>query len=386
MTGPGDSPASDNGPERQCRPLRIFLTADAVGGVWDYAIELARDLVGAGHAVRLAVIGLPTPDRLATVPETVDLVGADYRLEWMPGSADETEAAGEWLARSAGEWNADVAHLNQMAYAVHDFGAPTLVVAHSDVRSWFSEVRGTDPPPEWDSYTRQVTEGLRAADIVAAPSAYQAELTRRHFGRTPDHVIHNGIRPPPAGRATDPTRSGIVVSAGRAWDEAKGMAVLDRAAGLLGGSGPELHVIGETRGPHGEEFTARHVCAHGRLPRRNLDAWLRRATVYVGASLYEPFGLAPLEAALHGTALVLSDIGSFRELWEGCAVFFPPGDAEGLAAAVAGLVFDDDRCRDLGQAARARAMGSYTADTSVARYLDLYATMRPELEAKPSCV
>ncbi len=49
--------------------------------------------------------------------------------------------------------------------------------------------------------------------------------------------------------------------------------------------------------------------------------------IFVSTSLYEPFGLAVLEAAQAGCPLVLSDIATFRELWDGAAIFFPPGDA-----------------------------------------------------------
>ena len=38
-------------------PLRILMTADAVGGVWVYATELACSLCQAGNVVMLAVIG-----------------------------------------------------------------------------------------------------------------------------------------------------------------------------------------------------------------------------------------------------------------------------------------------------------------------------------------
>lgn len=365
------------------RPMRVLLSTDAVGGVWDYALELAGGLAAAGHAVRLAVLGRPTADRLRRLPETVDVVTGDYRLEWMAGADEDIDLAGEWLARSAREWDADVVHLNQMAYSGHDFGAPTLAVVHSDVRSWYSEVRGMAAPPEWDVYAARVTEGLRAADVVVVPSAYQAELTARHYGRKADAVIHNGIRPPARHRAD--RRAPVVVSVGRAWDEAKGMAVLDAAAGLLGDSAPEVHVIGERAGPHSEVFIARHARALGRLPREEVDVRLGRAALYVAASLYEPFGLAPLEAAFHQTALLLSDIGSFRELWDGCALFVPARDASALAAGIAELTADHARREALGHAARERALERYTADSFVAAYLDLYSAMRLQLEAKPSC-
>jgi hypothetical protein len=46
-------------------PLRILMTADAVGGVWVYATELACSLCEAGNEVMLAVIGpRPRPDQL----------------------------------------------------------------------------------------------------------------------------------------------------------------------------------------------------------------------------------------------------------------------------------------------------------------------------------
>ena len=42
-------------------PQLVFMTTDAVGGVWSYSLELARGLAGHGVAVELAVLG-PEPD------------------------------------------------------------------------------------------------------------------------------------------------------------------------------------------------------------------------------------------------------------------------------------------------------------------------------------
>ena len=55
--------------------------------------------------------------------------------------------------------------------------------------------------------------------------------------------------------------------------------------------------------------------------------------IFVSVSRYEPFGLAVLEAAHAGCALVLSDIPTFRELWQGAASFVI---AAGSAAATEG--------------------------------------------------
>ena len=62
-----------------------------------------------------------------------------------------------------------------------------------------------------------------------------------------------------------------------------------------------------------------------------------------------------LEAAQAGCALVLSDIATFRELWAGAAMFVPPGDPAGLAAALTKLLHDPAERERLSAAARVRA-------------------------------
>jgi glycogen(starch) synthase len=354
--------------------MKVLLTTDTVGGVWDHTVTLARELDAAGHEVLVAVIGEPRDERLAALPPGVQVVWRAYRLEWMQDAADDVRAAGEWLRRLAELWSPDVVHLNQIAYAAEDFPAPVLVAVHSDVLSWWPHVNGVEAPAdEWGAYARWLRAGLRAADAVVAPTAYQGALVMRYYGTEITRVIHNGIHfqeddPPP--RAGE-----IVLSVGRLWDRGKGVDLLDEAARLLGDEAPEIHVIGETVAPHGEAFSVRSVVAHGRVERAQVDEWMRRASVYVAPSRYEPFGLAPLEAALHGCALVLSDIGTFRELWDGCAEFFPSGDALALAQAIRRLCNDDTRRERLARAAATRAARRYTARRMASEYIDLYHQM-----------
>jgi glycogen(starch) synthase len=104
----------------------------------------------------------------------------------------------------------------------------------------------------------------------------------------------------------------------------------------------------------------------------------------VAPSRYEPFGLAPLEAALHGCALVLSDIGTFRELWDGCAEFFPSGDARALAQAIRRLSGDAQRRERLARAARTRALRRYTAGRMAAEYIELYHEMKRTWVPRPA--
>jgi glycosyltransferase involved in cell wall biosynthesis len=353
--------------------MRILLSTDTVGGVWDHTVTLAGQLDAMGCEVLVAVIGEPRDERLAALPAGVQTTWRTYRLEWMDGAAEDVAAAGEWLAGLARLWNAEVAHLNQMAYAAAGFPCPVVTAVHSDVLSWFGETLGQRPRAEWGRYEEWVRAGLGASAAVVAPTRYQAMLTRRHYGADRVRVIHNGIVPPPArdaGRGT--ADGGALITVGRAWDRAKGVHVLDGALEILGDAAPPAHLFGETVAPHGERFSPVCLRSHGRVERAEVDGWMHRAGIYVAPSLYEPFGLAPLEAALHGCALVLSDIGSFAELWAGCAAFFPAGDAGALAGVLRELSGDPARRAQLAQAARTRALRRYSAERMAGEYAALY--------------
>ncbi len=350
--------------------MKILLSTDTVGGVWDYTVTLARQLDAMGCEVLIAAIGEPRDERLARVPAGVQVTWRSYRLEWMQDAEGDVPGAARWLRELARLWAADVVHLNQLAYAAFGFPAPVVTAVHSDVLSWWAHIRGCEAPPEWAAYAGWVGDGLRASAAVVTPTQYQAALTRRHYGVPVTRVIHNGVE---TGEDAPPARGEpLVLCVGRAWDEGKGVDLLDEAVGRMGPGAPPVHVLGETTAPHGTVFEARHLTMHGRVERAEVDAWMRRATIYVAPSRYEPFGLAPLEAAVHGCALVLSDVGTFGELWNGCADFFPSGSAGALAEVLSRLAADPARVARLAEGAHKRAVRRYTARRMAEEYVALY--------------
>src|SRR5699024_10811606 len=113
----------------------VMMSADTVGGVWTYALELAQGLGRHGVRVLLATLGRP-PDvgqqaQAVTVPG-LQLRHGDFPLEWMDSSTpDRQAAAGQWLLELAREWQPDVVHLNHYDHGHLPWPAPALVVAHS---------------------------------------------------------------------------------------------------------------------------------------------------------------------------------------------------------------------------------------------------------------
>jgi hypothetical protein len=121
--------------------MRVLLSTDTVGGVWDYSVTLARGLHDAGFEVLLAVIGEPRDERLAALPAGCRSRGARAGWSGCPTRGGRG-TRGEWLRDLARLWRADVVHLNQMAYAARDFPCPVVTCVHSDVVSWHAEAEG----------------------------------------------------------------------------------------------------------------------------------------------------------------------------------------------------------------------------------------------------
>jgi glycosyltransferase involved in cell wall biosynthesis len=163
----------------------------------------------------------------------------------------------------------------------------------------------------------------------------------------------------------------MIITAGRLWDEGKDVATLDRA---ISRAGLSAAAAGPLASPTGQAISLQNLTPLGRLSDAELQARLAARPIFVSPSLYEPFGLAVLEAAQAGCPLVLSDIATFRELWDEAAIFFPPGDDAALAAVLTALAADPDRRIALGEAARERA-ARYTLHAMTDATLRLYATL-----------
>lgn len=334
------------------QPKRILLTTDALGGVWHYTLALATGLAKAGCECRVAVLGPPpsTARRVQARQAGVDLVETNLPLDWTAPDPAAVAVTAASLAQRAAMDRVDLVHLHTPALVPFSWPAPVVAVAHSCVGTWWDAVRGGALPTDLRWRAGQFKQGLLAAGCTIAPSHSFVDALHASYGaRFATEVIHNGHDWQPAPQSA---RTGPVLCAGRLWDDAKNMAVLDRAAGL---ACVPIEAAGDVHGPGGAAFAANHLRLVGALDPAGMEARLRRTALFAAPSVYEPFGLAVLEAASCGAPLVLSDIATFRELWEGAAVFVPPRNAEGWAYAIRSLLDDPARRAELGEAAAARA-------------------------------
>ncbi|WP_243371689.1 glycosyltransferase family 4 protein [Geotalea sp. SG265] len=321
-------------------PRRILMTTDTVGGVWNYSLELARGLAKYDVEVALATMGpLPTQEqrRQASHIHNITLHESGFRLEWMEDPWEDVEKCGEWLMRLDNELKPDLVHLNGYSHADLPWSCPCMVVAHSCVLSWWRAVKKEPLPRRLDHYKERVARGLARADLVAAPSmAMLKAVEGSYLPLANTRVIYNGRC---RKRYRPDNKINFILSVGRIWDEAKNIGAV---AGLAPALPWPVFVAGEEKHPEGAASLLDNVSHLGNLPPAKLAPWFASAAIYALPARYEPFGLTVLEAALSGCALVLGDIPSLRELWEGAAVFVPPDDTDALADVLQSLCDDRD--------------------------------------------
>lgn len=353
--------------------MHVLISTDTIGGVWTYAVELARAAKPLGVSFTFATMGAPLTraqrQALRLLPN-VDVRESSHRLEWMDDPWCDVRCAGDWMLSLEHTLRPDVVHLNGYAHGQWPFQSPRLIVAHSCVLTWWEAVKRAPAPSTWARYRSEVWAGLHAADTVVAPSRAMLAGLRRHYGPLHEaRVIYNGRS---ASERHDPVaKEPFVFAAGRVWDEAKNIAALSRVAADLPW---DVVVAGDDTHPDGRREPLPGVCGVGRIEPAEVERYLRQAAIYCLPAKYEPFGLSVLEAALAGCALVVGDIDSLREIWGPAAVYVPPDDPDALAAALRRLIDDAPFRQALADAARSRAR-RFAATAMAEAYVALYREM-----------
>jgi glycogen(starch) synthase len=338
-------------------PKRVLLSTDAVGGVWPYTVELARAFARRRVEVEIAVLGpsVSAEQRnLIASLHGVRLHETGLPLDWTAEAPSALDIASNTLAALAQRLDVHIVQLHTPALVAQSlWHAPVLAVIHSCVGTWWNAVHGGAVPQDFLWRMAAIRAGLQAADCVVAPTRAFAETVRGIYGLHREiDVVYNGRAP--AGLAvTDAARREGVLTAGRLWDEGKGIATLDGAAAMM--DAIPVKAAGAVQGPHGAEVRLQRIQALGTLDERRMAQAMVEARIFASPALYEPFGLAVLEAAQAGLPLVLADSPTFRELWEGAAIFLPPRNAAIWAGTLSAMHEQPEACHRWGMKARARA-------------------------------
>jgi len=373
-------------------PLRIgILCHPTYGGSGVVASELALSLAARGHSVHL--FSHAVPPRLARSPGPVQMhvaQGVPYPL--FHSTPHDIAIASSILTLHRTE-GLDILHAHYaLPHAVSAYLARSAAIADRDKRAprMVTTLHGTDitlvgTDPSYAPLTQFVIE---QSDAVTAVSADLARRTRENFCReltlrpcdievVPNFVdvdlFTPEVRDP--GVADGPPAAVHVSN----FRPVKRVLWLLRAFELATrGTRAELLFVGDGPDQPAARALARELGVHDRVrflgERDALPELLAPADVFVLASSEESFGLSALEAMSCGTPVVATDVGGVREVVDDgvTGLLSPLDDMDAFAANLRGLLFDRDRARAMGHAARQVAVERFARERVVPLYESVY--------------
>lgn len=266
-------------------------------------------------------------------------------------------------------------------------------------------------PEMCDAYTRNfprlVRRALAEGAWVHTPSSYVAGEVIELLGARPERVraVHHGVPPVErdgAGAGIGAGRAAGAVPAGWAPVEGpyvlalgtveprKDLPTLVRAFDLVASEVEDLRLVVAGAEGWGSEAFLASVAASGHAGRivrlgyvgiAQRAALLRGATVYAYPSLYEGFGLPPLEAMSVGVPVVTTRAGALPEVVGDAAELIDPGDAEGLAGALSRLILDPAARERLTDAGR-RRVAAFSWSAAAEGLAGLYRDARAQSPAR----
>jgi glycosyltransferase involved in cell wall biosynthesis len=228
------------------------------------------------------------------------------------------------------------------------------------------------------SFTRWSVQ--RARRVIAVSDSTRRDVVRL-YGISPDKVdvVHNGVdpcfQPLPASEITAfkvkqglPERFLLFVGT---LEPRKNVIRLIESYAQLPADRPPLMLVGG-KGWLYDEIFARvetlglgdNVRFAGFVPPEDLPKWYNAATLFVYPSLYEGFGLPPLEAMACGTPVVTSTASSLPEVVGPAGLSVDPTDTEALTEAMDQVLRDQDLQDKMRAAGLVQAQGFSWQETA----------------------
>jgi glycosyltransferase involved in cell wall biosynthesis len=337
----------------------LTLVPGELGGSETYVRELLRGLGRVGTHDYRVLLPPVAPDAAQGLPSSV---ARDYRRARTPA---QRLAAMSLAAVRPPRFQADVVHY-PLTLRIPRVEAPTVVTLH--------DLQHLDLPamfPRAERLFRRVAwhPSIRRANRVIVISEFVRGRAVALLGLDPDRVrvvplgLDHAQLAPGAG-----DREPFLLYPARRWPH-KNHARLFEAFALVREERPDLRLVLTGGGDFGDVPDG--VDARGHVPWAEVVSLMQRASALVFPSLYEGFGLPPLEAMACGCPVACSSAAALPEVVGDAARLFDPHDPRAIADAVLAVLADPAPWAERGLARAGRYSWDETARLTDAVYAEL---------------
>lgn len=241
--------------------------------------------------------------------------------------------------------------------------------------------------PEVLVFPTLVRHAVEAGSFVHTPSEFVRGQVLDYFGIAPDRVvaIGHGVTPLCAQPSIPPIATELAghpyILALSTLEPRKGLRYLVQAFAELAPRYPDLRLVltgqsgwglDELLASLGASVLAGRILLPGYVAEDARSWLLRNAHVFAYPSLYEGFGLPPLEAMSVGTPVVTTTAGAIMEVVGDAAITVAPRSADELASALTRVIEDDELRESLIEQGYSRA-ARFSWDRSGEQMAALYA-------------
>ncbi len=358
-------------------------------GVGTYTRNAIRTLARLDHENEYFLIGIPGMlGEMGALPPNFITV---------PGQPNEFSVASYLeLHRILKQNNCDLLHVPHLFWKPQGIPCPYVVTVHDLLDHMYrvNSQSGVKRSMHFQ-FTRRVLQ--RAARIFAVSNFSKADTVRLfHVPAEKIEVIYNAIDDSfRLGHASDAEREFIaeryqvntpfLLYAGRISPHKNVVRIIEAFAALKGELSKEakfddlkLIIIGDEVSKHPD---LRRACVKagvqndvrflGFVPIDVLRIFYDQAKIFVFPSLYEGFGLPPLEAMAHATPVVTSNTSSIPEVVGNAAVMVNPENVFEIMRALHRVLLDQT-LRDKLKARGLEQAGKFSWDAGVRRMLQIY--------------
>ncbi len=281
-------------------------------------------------------------------------------------------------------WTGKVDVVHALNFVAPPARVPVIAMVHDLTFVRFPELC----TPDTLRYTGAIQRALDRGAHLHVPSDFIGAEAREEFHLPADRVtrIYSGLAPTQGGDADAGRRRAgaerFVLALGTI-EPRKNLPMLVAAFDAIAGADPEIRLV--VVGPDGwgtDAFTeavarARHrrrVHRLGWVDERGRRDLLAGASVFAYPSIYEGFGLPPLEAMAAGTPVVAARAGAIPEIVGDAAILVDPDDVDALSAALQELLDDATRVARLVALGTERA-ARFTWERAAAEAVALYGSL-----------